>query len=407
MADVYAAMDEATGSEAAVKILPPTDDGASIARFQREAEAAIRLSHPHIVRTYDWGAVDGTSYIAMEYLPGPTLKQLIDERGALPENRALEIAAQLADALDFAHHQLVIHRDVKPQNVLLDAAGDTKLADFGIARVVGSIQLTQTRSVLGTAQYISPEQARGGDLDERTDIYSLGVVLFEMLTGQVPFGGDSPLAVALKHTEESPPRPRDIRPEVSPAAQRVVLKALEKSPARRYQTATEMRDALNGALAGVDDVPTAVTTSARPVTVWRRRRPAAPIWLVPAIVAVALIALVVGLSRAFSGGIAVPDVRGMTEDEAQAALDAVGLDFDVAGDLASADVPRGRIISQQPAPGERVAADEIVQVAVSAGAGATGPAVVGSAPAPAVAAPAVLQPRQQPPKPPKRGRGRD
>jgi hypothetical protein len=168
-----------------------------------------------------------------------------------------------------------------------------------------------------------------------------------------------------------------------------------------------MRDAVNAALAELDDVPSAVTASAPPVTVWRRRRGVAPVWLVPAVVAVALIALVVGLGRAFSGGVAVPDVRGMTEDEAQAALDAVGLDFDVAGDLASADVPRGRIISQQPAAGERISSDETVQVAVSAGPGASGPDIVGPVPAPPAAAPVVLQPRQQPPKPPKRDRGRN
>jgi hypothetical protein len=499
MADVYAADDIVDGRPAAIKILPHTRDPESISRFQREAEAAVDLAHPHIVRTYDWGAHDGTHYIAMEYIPGPTLKQLIDEHGALPEDRALELAAQLADALGFAHRRHVIHRDVKPHNVLLDSEGNAKLADFGIALVAGSIQLTRTRSVLGTAQYLSPEQARGSDLDERTDLYSLGVVLFEMLTGRVPFQGDSPLTVALKHTDEAPPRPRDLNPGISPHAEAVVLKALAKDPASRYQSAAEMGEALLGAR--VDDaVSTAITTrieptaagpgsvagivsgaaggalsmpgvvdpagaSATPLTSgWRRQSRGTRVWLVAAAIAVVGIALMVGMSRAGALGVIVPDVRGMTEEEAQAALDDLGIDLEVAGELVSADVPAGRVISQQPSAGDRIGRGGALRVAVSMGRTVSVPDLMGrtegearallaqaslttgvvyrassdsvradrvtqQAPAggqsapdgsevdmvvssgraigPAASAPVVLQPRQQPPKPPKRGRGRD
>ena len=413
MADVYAAEDLAATRWVAIKVLPATQDAESIARFQREAEAAAALSHPNIVSTYEWGSFDGTHYIAMEYLPGPTLKQLIEEEGGLTEERALEIAAQLADALDFAHRRRVIHRDVKPQNVLLDVEGNAKLVDFGIARVAGSIQLTQTRSVLGTAHYLSPEQAKGGEVDARTDLYSLGAMLFEMLTGRLPFEGDNPVAVAIQHADEPPPRPRAINPAVSAEAEAVVLKAMEKDPDRRYQTAGEMRDALRAIRSRSSLILTAATTRVSPgadgkgagtsglnadgfgraggVTPpretatrgkarRRRRAGALPLWLLPTVIGLALVALLVGMSRAGAGGVAVPDVRGLSEDEARAAVEASGLQLNVAGTLHSAEVSTGRVISQEPTAGDRLDREGIVEVAVSAGRGTLHvPDVVGRA----------------------------
>ena len=334
MAEVHAAEDAVDGRKVALKVLPPTDDAELVARFEREAEAAAALEHPHIVRTYGWGEDHGARYIAMEFVAGPTLKQVVDQAGALPEDRALEIAAQLADALEYAHSQHVIHRDVKPQNVLLDADGDTELTDFGIAHIVGSIHLTRTRSVLGTAHYVSPEQARGADVDARTDIYSLGVVLFELLTGRVPFLAESALAVALKHADEAPPRPRQLNPAVSPAAEAIVLKALAKRPDERFQTAADLRDALLAAgteaaslAAGetariplsvaADDAPLiadprppgAIAIAATgprigsqrepPAAVWRRSS-ASRRWLLPAAIAVALLVVVGAVARAAS-----------------------------------------------------------------------------------------------------------
>jgi serine/threonine-protein kinase len=404
MAEVYRAEDREAGATVAIKLLPATDDANAVARFRREAQAATQLSHPHIVTTHEWGDHDGTQYIAMEYVPGPTLKQLIQQQGALDEDHALRLAAQLADALEFAHGRHIVHRDVKPQNVLLDDTGQAKLTDFGIARVAGTTQVTQTRSVLGTAHYISPEQARGGEVDARTDVYSLGVVLFEMLTGRVPFDADTSVAVALKHVEEPPPAVRSVNPRVSIEAEAVVAKALAKDPAERYQTAAEMRDAVerartastalaNGATRRVGPAASPANASvaangvgggafgvagvvgpepAEPALGRGRswpKRAGLPVWLVPAVVGAVLIALVFGVTRAGAGGVAVPDVRGMTEDEAETALEDAGLQIDVAGTLLSQEVARGRVISQQPGAGERIDRDGTVGVAISAGTG--------------------------------------
>jgi eukaryotic-like serine/threonine-protein kinase len=396
MAEVYAASDAIDGREVALKILPQAQHGESVSRFRREAEAVAALNHPHIVTVFDWGAHDGTHYIAMEYLRGPNLKQLIDERGALPEDRALQITEQLADALQFAHERHIIHRDVKPHNVLIDGDGNAKLADFGIARIMGALQLTQTRSILGTAQYLSPEQASGGQLDERTDVYSLGVVLFEMLAGQVPFAAESPVAVALKHTHEAVPRLRAINLRVSPDAEAIVQKAMAKDPSQRYQTAAEMRDAIRAAQAAAAALREAATTRLPPVdsaaiagpvvvptasvrpraSAWHPRT-AVPVWLLPLVLAMLLLGAVVAFGRV-AVGVAVPDVRGLTETEAGAELEQAGLQLEVAGALASAQVPRGRVISQEPEPGARIGRDEAVRVAISTGRGLIGvPNIVG------------------------------
>src|ERR671918_2266965 len=212
MANVYLAEDQELGRRVAIKILNDrhANDEQFIERFRREAKNAAALNHPNIVSIYDRGNAEDTYYIAMEFLDGRTLKELIVSRGAAPINVAIEYARQILSALRFAHRHGIVHRDIKPHNVLVDSDGHVKVTDFGIARA-GASQMTETGSIVGTAQYLSPEQARGTGVDQRSDIYSLGVVLYELLTGEVPFGGDSPVEIAMKHLSSKPKLPSELR----------------------------------------------------------------------------------------------------------------------------------------------------------------------------------------------------
>jgi len=263
MAQVYVAQDRLLGRDVAVKILHEESAGDTtyVERFRREAKAVAQLNHPNVVAVYDWGhttsdASGGRSdyYMVMEYVPGPNLKEVVRARGPLPEDEALSIAAQIASALEVAHERGLVHRDVKPHNVLIAPNGRAKVADFGIAHDAGLTELTRTNIVPGTAHYLSPEQAQRAVLDGRSDIYSLGVVLYEMLTGHVPFEGRSLVDVALQHVHDKPVPPRKVRPELSRATEAVVLKALEKDPKKRFQTAEAMRQALERARAQRDEV---------------------------------------------------------------------------------------------------------------------------------------------------------
>jgi serine/threonine protein kinase len=279
---VYRAIDHRLGREVAVKVLGAelASDPAFVERFRREARAAASLSHPNIVAVHDWGERDGSYHIVMELVAGNDLKSEIRRRGPLPEAEALRIALQIASGLDAAHRRGVIHRDLKPQNVLLDANGPVKVADFGIARVVGQTQLTRTDELFGTVHYVSPEQAEGKPADERSDLYSLGIVLFEMLTGTLPFEADTPIAVASMHLRAPPPPLRTIRPELSHQTETVVLRALEKDPARRYQSASAMRDDLDRAEDGVRHRGPAELPAAHELTQRLRNAPA-PVKIAP------------------------------------------------------------------------------------------------------------------------------
>jgi serine/threonine-protein kinase len=243
MAQVYLAKDLLLDRPVALKVLFPelSVDRSFVERFRREAKAAANLSHPNIVSIYDWGQGDQTYYIVMEYVDGSTLSSLL-RQGPLEPERAASVAASVAAALDFAHRRGVIHRDVKPGNVLIDERGQVKVADFGIARAVGTSEdLTQTGSVMGTATYFSPEQAQGYPVDPRSDVYSLGVVLYEMATGKPPFTGENPVSIAYKHVKEPPPRPTSVNPAVPAPLEAIILKALSKDPEDRYQSADDMR----------------------------------------------------------------------------------------------------------------------------------------------------------------------
>jgi eukaryotic-like serine/threonine-protein kinase len=241
MANVYLAEDQELGRRVAIKILDDrhASDEQFIERFRREAKNAAGLSHPNIVSIYDRGEAEGTYYIAMEYLDGRSLKELIVSRGPAPVNVAVDYARQILAAVRFAHRNGIVHRDIKPHNVLVDAEGRLKVTDFGIARA-GASQMTEAGSIIGTAQYLSPEQARGAPVDQTSDLYSVGVVLYELLTGVVPFTGDTPVEIAMKHLSAIPDPPSSKRSDIPRDLDMIILRALAKDPAERYQSAEEM-----------------------------------------------------------------------------------------------------------------------------------------------------------------------
>ncbi|MDN4523469.1 Stk1 family PASTA domain-containing Ser/Thr kinase [Fictibacillus fluitans] len=250
MAIVYRAKDLILDRDVAVKILRSefSDDDEFIKRFKREAEAATSLDHPHIVSIFDVGEENNVYFIVMEYVKGKTLKQYIRDKGRLSVEESIQIIRQIASGMVAAHQHGIIHRDIKPHNILIDENGVAKVTDFGIALAITSATITHTNSVLGSVHYFSPEQARGGVANAKSDIYSLGVVLFEMLTGRVPFTGESPVSVALKHLQEDVPEPRKINPEIPQSVENIILKALTKNPVYRYDSALEMMDDLDTAL---------------------------------------------------------------------------------------------------------------------------------------------------------------
>ena len=256
MAIVYRAIDNRTGHSVAIKVLRPefSQDEEFLSRFQREAEAASKVSHHNIVNLLDVGMDGDSRYLVMEYVQGKTLKEVIRQKGKLPYATACQIGIRILSALQHTHRNGIIHRDIKPQNILVQSEGHIKVADFGIARMANSSTLTKGDSVMGSVHYFSPEQAAGENVAETSDIYSVGVVLYEMLTGQVPFDGDSPVAVAMQHLHNTPKSIAEISPEVPAAIAHVVMVAMEKEPRYRYQTALEMATDLKKALEGKSDL---------------------------------------------------------------------------------------------------------------------------------------------------------
>ena len=263
MALVFRATDMRTGHDVAVKILRPEFNGDEefIERFRREALAASKMSHHNIVNLLDVGNEDNYHYLVLEYMRGRTLKAVIADKGKLPESIAAQIAIRILSALQHAHSNGIIHRDLKPGNVLVNAEGHIKVADFGIARVAGSNTLSKNDSVIGSAHYFSPEQARGEDVTVASDIYSVGVVMYEMLTGRVPFDGDTPVAIALQHISSLPQPLTALEESVSPAMERVVLTALNKDPQNRYRSASDMARAIRAALNHPDTSDTGIAVT--------------------------------------------------------------------------------------------------------------------------------------------------
>jgi beta-lactam-binding protein with PASTA domain/tRNA A-37 threonylcarbamoyl transferase component Bud32 len=402
MADVYKAMDEVLGRTVAIKVMHKhyADDPTFVQRFKHEAQAAANLSHPNIVNIYDWGQQDDTYYIVLEYVRGTDLKALIQQRGPADPMKAADYAAQVCAALSVAHGYGIIHRDIKSHNLVLTPDGTVKVMDFGIARTANTT-MTQTGSVLGTAQYVSPEQAQGRELTPASDLYSLGVVLYEMTTGRLPFEGDTPVSVALKHVNEDAVPPRQVNPNMPPAIEAIILRAMEKDLSRRYLSAEQMRDDLLRAAQGrpvaatprVDDttVMPAVERAERIADVRRtpipQRRTSPWVWV--GVVALVL-ALGIGVAWAISvmgGSGRVPDLRGMNVTDAKAAIVAAGLEVGNIDTKPDDTVPAGQVVSTDPAIGTVAEKGQTVDITISGGpAPVKVPAVVGKTKDEAIAA---------------------
>lgn len=387
MAEVWAARDLVLERDVAVKLLSSrfSDDEQFQQRFRREAQHAASLNHPNIVGVYDTGDHEGLPFIVMELVRGRSLQQM-QETGGLTEERALEVCADVCSALGYAHQRGLVHRDVKPGNILVASDGTVKVTDFGIARAVDSQTVTQTAAVLGTAAYLSPEQAQGAPVDARSDIYSLGIVLYELLTKRQPFQGDSAVGVAYQHVQENPIPPRELDPTISPVAEAIAIKALAKNPSNRYATALAMRDDLLRARAGEPVAAPAVLlpdetavldsellSHARPsATVVQERRRRTVGYVLLAALTVLAFAGFVWLLASLLGGDSklvrtVPNVERQTFEEAKQALEAHGLRASYADDEHSDTVPKGRVLRQDPGPGEQVDDGAVVALTISLG----------------------------------------
>jgi len=403
MANVYLAEDGQLGRRVAIKILNDrfSEDESFVERFEREAKSAAGLSHPNIVSIYDRGEAEGTYYIAMEVVEGKTLKEVIRASGRLRPAQAIAYTRQILSALRFAHRNGIVHRDIKPHNILVGPEERLKVTDFGIARA-GASQMTETGSIMGTAQYLSPEQARGAQVTGASDLYSVGIVLYEMLTGEVPFTGDTPVEIAMKHLNEPPKPPSSRAPGIPADLDRVVVRALAKTPDDRYTSAEELdsdlarieaglpvaqetTDAATQVLAGAGAAPTQVLRQPGspptrrpppppydPYDERRRRKRSIWPWL---IVAVLLAGAAVAGWYVYqrvqdqldaSKPVPVPNVVGIKEQLAVQKIEGAGLEAEVSR-RSDDEVPAGVVIEQNPDAGTRISKGETVKVVVSTG----------------------------------------
>ena len=392
MADVYCAEDTHLGRQVALKVLHRrfAQDQEFVERFRREASAAAGLQHPNVVNVFDRGRHDGTYYIAMEHLPGRTLKEIVESEAPLAQERVVDFALQILQAAGFAHRHGVIHRDFKPHNVIVDEQARAKVTDFGIARA-GASEMTETGSIMGTAQYLSPEQAQGHAVTATSDLYSIGVMLYEMLAGRLPFEGESAVSIALKHLSEPPTPISQLRPDVHPALESVVMAALAKDPARRWQTAEDFGEALAaaGAQLGAAPPPTDTTVFApvpapvpaavdgdapppqlAPVTEPERKKKRRWPWVAIGLLTLALVGFLTYLAvSALTAAETreVPRVVGRQLVQARAMLERAG--FQVEETRVRSEADFDQVLDQDPNPGEEAEEGSTVVLEVSGGPG--------------------------------------
>ena len=400
MAIVYKAKDVVLNRNVAVKVLRDefTTDNEFIRRFETEAQSAARLTHPNIVSIYDVGVDNGIYYIVMELIQGKTLKEIIvEENGPLPWKWSINVAMQIAAALDMAHRNNIIHRDIKPHNIIITEDGVAKVTDFGIAKAVSNSTITAFGTTIGSVHYFSPEHARGGYTDAKSDIYSLGVVMYEMLTGKVPFDADTPVSVALKHMQEEPIPPIELNPNIPEAVNKIILKALKKEPMQRYQTSMELLQDLKEALKNPDgdfvEENYDVTAKNQKISLedyenaknnqnrGDKEEKGFKGWIKQHKKLSTFLGLVLLFFIAFSGTLAfynltkpkevnLPSVVGLTSEEAQKQIEEAKLKYEVDKEEYNKDVEEGHIISQDPAYSEKyhsVRQGSTVKVVISKG----------------------------------------
>jgi serine/threonine-protein kinase len=426
MALVYKAKCRLLNRFVAIKVLRPefTEDEEFVKKFRREAQSAASLSHPNIVGIYDVGTENNSYYIVMEYIKGQTLKELIKSKGTLGVEYSTNIAIQICYALDQAHKNNIVHRDIKSHNILIREDNSVKVTDFGIARAVSSSTITNTGNVIGSVHYFSPEQARGGYVDEKSDIYSLGVVMYEMLTGRLPFEGESPIAVALKHIQEEPEPPSRINSKIPKAIEAIIMKCMEKEVSKRYNSASEIINDLRQSLVmpngdfvkknrytdestrvlepikiidrevaaeiseepeskdlnegkeekiliddySIDPIPKVAEGKDKPIQNKKNIK-----LTIAAVFGGLLLALLLGGGILFVNSlftvkeVEVPDIRNNSEEEAREKLSALSLILEVTERVFNKDIPEGSIISQNPKPNEKNKITNPVKVVVSKG----------------------------------------
>lgn len=383
MAKVYKARCRILDRIVAVKILKDefSKDKGFVVRFKTEALSAARINHPNIVNVYDVGQENDIHYIVMEYVDGQTLKEIIRDEAPLPVDKAVDIAIMICDGIHHAHEKGIIHRDIKPHNILITEHGMVKVADFGIARAMSNATITYGNNIVGSVRYISPEQAKGDPIDRTTDIYSVGCVLYEMVTGKVPFEAESPITVALKHMHDEAASPRSINSKVPAALEGVIYKAIQKKPAQRFATAKDMRNALIGLnsdlLSDYKTIKRRNDSNMRvdPISGERdeenlqKKKKIRPLGI--ALIAVAVLGLLAGIFSVMGGNIfgkevAVPDIVGMDYKMADEELNKIGLELNVTMEY-NDEFDKDQIISQDPLKGRKVKEGRAIEVRVSKG----------------------------------------
>ncbi len=383
MAKVYKARCRILDRIVAVKILKDefSKDKGFVVKFKTEALSAARINHPNIVNIYDVGQENDIHYIVMEYVDGETLKEIIRRDAPLPIDKAADIAIMICDGIHHAHEKGIIHRDIKPHNILVTEHGMVKVADFGIARAMSNATITYGNNIVGSVHYISPEQAKGDPIDRTTDIYSVGCVLYEMVTGKVPFDAESPITVALKHIHDEAPSPRSINSRVPSALEGIIYKAIQKNPAQRFATAKDMRNALIGLHNNLSTEYKAINRrneksmvvdpsfGERDEASLQKKKKLRPFGI--ALIAVAVLGLLMGVFFTMGGSIfgkevAVPNIVGMDYKQADEELDKIGLELGVAFEY-NDEFDKDQIISQDPLKGRKVKEGRTIEVSVSKG----------------------------------------